>query len=53
MKALSPGNLTSAFKKRAIHPYNKNTISDSQVDPAIIYPAGQKEAPADPNPKES
>ena len=53
MKALTPGKLTSTFKKTGIHPYNNTLISDSQVAAAIIYPVGQEEAPADANPQGS
>ena len=53
MKARTSGKLTSAFKKTGIHLYNSTLISDSQVAPAIIYPVGQEEALADPNPQES
>ena len=53
MKALTPENLTSAFKKTGIHPFNSSVITDSQVAPAVIYPEEQEETPADPNPQEA
>ena len=37
MKAMSPENLTSLFKKSRIHPFDKSIISREQVVPSIIY----------------
>ncbi|XP_052268555.1 uncharacterized protein LOC127869937 [Dreissena polymorpha] len=37
LKALSPENLISAFKKTGISPYNKLAISDSQIAPSTIF----------------
>jgi hypothetical protein len=37
LKALTPENLISAFRRTGIFPFNKTNIADSQVAPSIIY----------------
>ncbi|KAJ8319359.1 hypothetical protein KUTeg_004450 [Tegillarca granosa] len=37
IRALSPENLTSSFRKTGIYPFNNNIIDDSQVAPSVIY----------------
>lgn len=37
MKAMSPENLTSAFKKFEIHPFDKSVIFLEQVASSIIH----------------
>lgn len=37
MRAMSPENLTSAFRKTGIHPINKDMIADSDIAPSLIY----------------
>ena len=37
VKAMSPENLTSAFKKAGIYPFNSSVISQEQVAPSVIY----------------
>jgi len=37
LKALSPENLTSAFKKTGISPFNKSAIDDSKIAPSTIF----------------
>ena len=37
LKALTPENLISAFRRTGIYPFSNTVISDAQVAPAIIY----------------
>ncbi|MEW8548101.1 MAG: hypothetical protein AB2693_31750 [Candidatus Thiodiazotropha sp.] len=43
VKALSAENLISAFRKTGIYPFDRSTITESQVAPSTIY-ANQKKA---------
>ena len=45
MKSLTPENLTAAFRKTGIYPFDSQVISDSQVAPAVIYQSQQTEQP--------
>lgn len=37
MRAMSPENLTSVFRKTGIHPINKDMIADSDIAPSLVY----------------
>lgn len=37
MRAMSPENLTSAFRKTGIHPITKDMIPDSDIASSLIY----------------
>jgi len=37
LKALTPDNLVTAFKKTGISPFNKSAITDSKLTPLIIF----------------
>ncbi|KAJ8316180.1 hypothetical protein KUTeg_006194 [Tegillarca granosa] len=37
IRAMSPENLKSSFRKTEIYPFNNNIIDDSQVTPSVIY----------------
>ena len=45
VKAMSPENLTSAFKKAGIFPFNNSVISVEQVAPSIIYKETEEPEP--------
>ncbi|XP_062567747.1 uncharacterized protein LOC134229990 [Saccostrea cucullata] len=49
LRALSPENLTSAFKKTGIYPFNNKVISNSEVAPSIIYEHNQDKDDTDNN----
>ena len=42
MRAMSPENLVSAFRRTGIYPFNNTAILDSEVAPATIYNVSQK-----------
>lgn len=42
VKAMSPENLSSAFKKAGIYPFNSSVISQEQVAPSVIYRATEE-----------
>ena len=44
MKSLTPENLTAAFCKTGIYPFDSQVISDSQVAPAVIYQSANRTA---------
>ena len=41
MRAMSPENLVSAFRRTGIYPFNNTAILDSEVAPATIYNVSQ------------
>ena len=45
VKAMSPENLTSAFKKAGMFPFNNSVISVEQVAPSIIYKETEEPEP--------
>ena len=48
VKAMSPENLTSAFKKAGIYPFNGSVMSQEQVAPSVIYrETEESDQPAD------
>ena len=50
LKALSPDNLISAFRKTGIHPFNSQAITESQVAPSVIYSKETDEEPGQKQP---
>lgn len=47
MKAFSPENITSAFRKSGIYPFNRDKITPDQVAPATIYKTSHSDPPED------
>ena len=47
LKSLTPENLTAAFRKTGIYPFDNKVIFDSQVAPAVIYPTEQNQQTSD------
>ncbi|MEW8543568.1 MAG: hypothetical protein AB2693_08525 [Candidatus Thiodiazotropha sp.] len=43
LKSLTAENLTAAFRKTGIHPFNSSVLTDSQVAPSTIYASQDKE----------
>ena len=43
IKAMTPGNLISAFQKAGIYPFNRDVVTNFQLAPSTIYPAPEKE----------
>lgn len=47
LKALSPENIISAFRKSGVYPFNAGVITTSQVAPSTIYINEENPAPSD------
>ena len=47
LRSLTPENLTAAFRKTGIYPFDNKVIPDSQVAPAVIYPTEQNQQTSD------
>ena len=43
IKAMTPNNLTSAFQKSGLYPFNKDSVPSFQLAPSTIYPIPEKE----------
>ena len=39
IKAMTPGNLIDAFQKAIVNPFNRDSVSNFQLDLSTIYPA--------------